>query len=83
MSVTADNTAIRPFTIDIPEAEVEDLRAHRGDAFAREGYGFSGKPTTTGWSPDRVASASLELMKASATRALSPKAATGARSSWI
>src|SRR2546421_3300324 len=27
------------------------------------GYGFSGKPTTSGWGPDRVASASLELMK--------------------
>ena len=27
------------------------------------GYGFSGKPTTTGWGPDRVANASLELMK--------------------
>jgi pimeloyl-ACP methyl ester carboxylesterase len=27
------------------------------------GYGFSGKPTTGGWGPDRVASASLELMK--------------------
>jgi pimeloyl-ACP methyl ester carboxylesterase len=27
------------------------------------GYGFSGKPTAGGWGPDRVASASLELMK--------------------
>jgi len=27
------------------------------------GYGFSGKPTTGGWGPERVASASLELMK--------------------
>ena len=27
------------------------------------GYGFSGKPTTSGWGPARVASASLELMK--------------------
>src|SRR5690348_13829180 len=27
------------------------------------GYGFSGKPTSSGWGPDRVASASLELMK--------------------
>jgi hypothetical protein len=24
---SADNTAIRPFTIDIPEADLEDLRA--------------------------------------------------------
>jgi pimeloyl-ACP methyl ester carboxylesterase len=27
------------------------------------GYGFTGKPTTTGWGPDRVARAWIELMK--------------------
>ena len=27
------------------------------------GYGLSGKPTTSGWGPDHVASASVELMK--------------------
>lgn len=27
------------------------------------GYGFSGKPTTTGWGPERVASASVALMR--------------------
>ena len=27
------------------------------------GYGFSGKPTISGWGPERVASASVELMK--------------------
>jgi pimeloyl-ACP methyl ester carboxylesterase len=27
------------------------------------GYGFSGKPTTTGWGPDRIARAWAELMK--------------------
>jgi pimeloyl-ACP methyl ester carboxylesterase len=27
------------------------------------GYGFSGKPTTTGWDPVRIASAWIELMK--------------------
>jgi pimeloyl-ACP methyl ester carboxylesterase len=27
------------------------------------GYGFSGKPTTTGWGPDRIARAYVELMK--------------------
>ena len=27
------------------------------------GYGFSGKPTTTGWDPDRIARAWTELMK--------------------
>jgi pimeloyl-ACP methyl ester carboxylesterase len=48
-----------------------DPTAHGGsaeDAFdvvipSIPGYGFSGKPTTTGWGPDRVASASLELMR--------------------
>ena len=48
-----------------------DPTAHGGsaeDAFdvvipSIPGYGFSGKPTTGGWGPDRVASASLELMK--------------------
>ena len=27
------------------------------------GYGFSGKPTATGWDPDRIARAWAELMK--------------------
>src|SRR6202042_1864598 len=27
------------------------------------GYGFSGKPTRSGWGPEHVASASVELMK--------------------
>ena len=27
------------------------------------GYGFSGKPTTTGWGPERIARAWAELMK--------------------
>jgi pimeloyl-ACP methyl ester carboxylesterase len=48
-----------------------DPTAHGGsaeDAFdvvipSIPGYGFSGKPTTGGWGPDRVASASIELMK--------------------
>src|SRR5690242_20905251 len=48
-----------------------DPTAHGGsaeDAFdvvipSIPGYGFSGKPTTSGWGPDRVAAASLELMK--------------------
>jgi pimeloyl-ACP methyl ester carboxylesterase len=48
-----------------------DPTAHGGsakDAFdvvipSIPGYGFSGKPTTGGWGPERVASASLELMK--------------------
>ncbi|MEW2383812.1 epoxide hydrolase [Micromonospora sp. NPDC047707] len=48
-----------------------DPTAHGGtaeDAFhvvipSMPGYGYSGKPTTTGWGPDRVARAWVELMK--------------------
>ena len=42
--------------------------AVREDAFdvvipSMPGYGFSGKPTNTGWNPDRIAQAWAELMK--------------------
>jgi pimeloyl-ACP methyl ester carboxylesterase len=42
--------------------------ASESDAFhlvipSMPGYGFSGKPTTTGWGPDRIARAWIELMK--------------------
>src|SRR3954465_6137217 len=42
--------------------------ASAGDAFhlvipSLPGYGFSGKPTTTGWDPVRIARAYAELMK--------------------
>jgi len=48
-----------------------DPTAHGGsaeDAFdvvipSMPGYGFSAKPTSSGWGPERVASASIELMK--------------------
>ena len=48
-----------------------DPTAHGGteaDAFhlvipSMPGYGFSGKPTDTGWGPERIASANIELMK--------------------
>jgi len=48
-----------------------DPTAHGGqasDAFdvvipSMPGYGFSGKPTSTGWGPDRIARAYVELMK--------------------
>ncbi len=48
-----------------------DPTAHGGsaaDAFdvvipSIPGYGFSGKPDTTGWGPERIASAFVELMK--------------------
>jgi pimeloyl-ACP methyl ester carboxylesterase len=63
-----------------------DPTSHDGraeDAFdlvlpSMPGYGFSGKPTGTGWDPDRIARAWAELMKRLGyTR--SPRAATGAR----
>ncbi|WP_409467305.1 epoxide hydrolase family protein [Streptomyces sp. HC307] len=48
-----------------------DPTAHGGDAAdafhlvipSMPGYGFSGKPTTTGWGPERIARAWGELMK--------------------
>jgi pimeloyl-ACP methyl ester carboxylesterase len=48
-----------------------DPTAHGGDAAdafhlvipSMPGYGFSGKPTTTGWGPERMARAWAELMK--------------------
>ncbi|GAB4051492.1 epoxide hydrolase family protein [Catellatospora paridis] len=48
-----------------------DPTAHGGsaaDAFhvvipSMPGYGFSGKPTTTGWGPDRIGRAYVQLMK--------------------
>lgn len=48
-----------------------DPAAHGGDARdafdvvipSMPGYGFSGKPTATGWNPDRIARAWAELMK--------------------
>jgi len=51
-------------------APLTDPTAHGGraeDAFdvvipSLPGYGFSGKPTTTGWGPDRIANAWGELM---------------------
>ena len=50
---------------------LSDPTAHGGnaeDAFhlvipSMPGYGFSGKPTATGWDPDHIASAWVELMK--------------------
>jgi pimeloyl-ACP methyl ester carboxylesterase len=61
-SVTEQLKVIGPLT---------DPTAHGGraqDAFdvvipSMPGYGFSGKPTTTGWNPDRIARAWAELMK--------------------
>jgi pimeloyl-ACP methyl ester carboxylesterase len=52
-------------------APLTDPEAHGGsadDAFhvvipSIPGYGFSGKPTTTGWDPDHIARAWVDLMK--------------------
>jgi len=62
-----------------------DPTAHGGsaeDAFdvvipSVPGYGFSGKPTGTGWDTDHIARVWAELMNASGTPATSPRAATG------
>ena len=64
--------------------------AHGGsaaDAFhlvipSMPGYGFSGKPTETGWGPDHIARAWAELMNRLGYTATSLRAATGARQSW-
>jgi pimeloyl-ACP methyl ester carboxylesterase len=61
-SITEQLKVIDPLT---------DPAAHGGraqDAFdvvipSMPGYGFSGKPTVTGWNPDRIARAWAELMK--------------------
>ena len=45
------------------------------------GYGYSGKPTTTGWGPDRIARAWDVLMKRLGYTSTWRRAATGARSS--
>ena len=62
--------------------------ASASDAFdvvipSMPGYGFSGKPTETGWGPEHMARAWAELMTDSATTATSLRAATGAPSSSI
>jgi pimeloyl-ACP methyl ester carboxylesterase len=51
-----------------PLTDPTALGASAVDAFdvvipSLPGYGFSGKPTTTGWDPIRIASAWIELMK--------------------
>jgi pimeloyl-ACP methyl ester carboxylesterase len=61
-SVTEQLKIIGPLT---------DPTAHGGDARdafdvvipSMPGYGFSGKPTVTGWNPDRIARAWVELMQ--------------------
>ena len=66
-----------------------DPTAHGGqaeDAFhlvlpSLPGYGFSGEPAELGWDASRTARAWAELMRASATPATSPRAATWVPSS--
>jgi Epoxide hydrolase N terminus len=45
------------------------------------GYGFSGKPTSTGWGPERMGRAWAELMKRLGYNSFVAQGATGARSS--
>ena len=66
---------------------LRDPRRHGGDpadAFhvvcpTLPGYGFSGKPTASGWGVERIADAWVEVMAASGTTASAPRAATGGR----
>ncbi|WP_109525825.1 MULTISPECIES: epoxide hydrolase family protein [Nocardia] len=52
-------------------APLTDPTAHGGDASdafhlvipSMPGYGFSGRPTTTGWGPERIAGGWIELMR--------------------
>jgi hypothetical protein len=60
--------------------------ASAADAFhvvipSMPGYGFSGKPTSTGWGPERMARAWAELMQRLGYARYVAKAATGERSS--
>jgi pimeloyl-ACP methyl ester carboxylesterase len=60
------STVVRAFQVGFPEAELADLRGRVNAARWPEretGYGFSGKPATTGWDPARVARAWVVLMK--------------------
>src|SRR5260370_855543 len=75
--VAYEATSIRPFSVNIPEIELADLRRRlaqtrlpgkESDAFhvvipSMPGYGFSAKPTTVGWGPERIASAWITLMR--------------------
>ena len=66
-----------------------DPESHGGraeDAFdlvvpSMPGFGFSARPQATGWNPERIAGAWVELMRRVATGATSPRVATGVRSS--
>ena len=46
------------------------------------GYGFSGKPATSGWGPEHVASASVDLMKRLGFTRFVAQGGDWARSSW-
>jgi pimeloyl-ACP methyl ester carboxylesterase len=68
----ADTRARFEIAIDVRAAQgVTDPTAHGADASdafhvvipSMPGYGYSGKPATTGWGPGRVARAYTELMK--------------------
>jgi pimeloyl-ACP methyl ester carboxylesterase len=64
-----------------------DPTAHGGDAGdafdvvipSMPGYGFSGKPATTGWDVEHIARAWAQLMERSDMTATSHRAATGVR----
>jgi hypothetical protein len=72
----AEESTIRSFHIDVPEEELVDLRRRIAATRWPEketvadhvmipsmpGYGFSGKPTSTGWGPERMGRAWATLM---------------------
>src|SRR5690349_4447690 len=64
VSATDTTTAIRPFRFSFPRSALVDLR-RRIDVVipSMPGYGFSGRPTGTGWGPERMARAWDVLMK--------------------
>jgi hypothetical protein len=54
---------IRSFRVEVPQEELDDLRG-RIQATRRPGYGFSEKPSTTGWDPVHIARAWIALYQA-------------------
>ena len=70
MSSTVETaTEIRPFHVDVPDEALDDLRRRIAATHWPEqetepsmpGYGFSGKPASTGWGPERMGRAWAEL----------------------
>jgi pimeloyl-ACP methyl ester carboxylesterase len=64
--VEARLNALPQFLTEIDDLDVHFIHVksrHENALPSIPGYGFSGKPTRSGWGPEHVASASVELMK--------------------